>query len=58
MIIKVFRLNEEPTNTSTVGSCLMDEMEDLRDFHGKNGSLAFKHRERSLVYLDIVYCLM
>ena len=38
----------------------MEEMEASRDFHGKNinGSLAFKHRERSLVYLDIVYCLM
>ena len=38
-----FRLNDELANT--VGSCLMDEMEDLRDFHGKNESLAFKHRD-------------
>ena len=38
-----FRLNDIPTNT--VGCCLMDEMEDLRDFHGKNQSLALKHRD-------------
>ena len=38
-----FRLNVEPT--STLESCLMDEMEDLRDFHGKNQTLAFKHRD-------------
>ena len=33
-----FRLNNEPANT--VSSCLMDEMEDLRDFRDKNESLA------------------
>ena len=41
--IVCFRLNNEPANT--VRSCLMDEMEHLRDFHGKNESLAFKHRD-------------